>query len=298
VKEDNRLKQGLRVTYVGIIANTVLVLLKFAAGILGRSTAIIADAVHSVSDFGSDMVVIAGLKLGERPADDTHHYGHGKIETLSAVILGSVLILTGLGILVSGIDKMAGFFKGIPLPRPGWIAVYAAFVSIIVKEWLYHYTVKVGRKIDSPSVVANAVHHRSDALSSLGVLLGVGGAILLGQKWRVLDPAAAVIVSFFILKVAFKIIKESLNELLEASLGAEVEKEIVAIALDVDGARQPHNLKTRKIGNKVAIDLHIYVDRLLNIQAAHTISTEVENRLMARFGESAIIYVHVEPVED
>lgn len=292
------MKQGLRVTYVGIIANTVLVLLKFAAGILGRSTAIIADAVHSVSDFGSDMVVIAGLKLGERPADDTHHYGHGKIETLSAVILGSVLILTGLGILVSGIDKMAGFFKGIPLPRPGWIAVYAAFVSIIVKEWLYHYTVKVGRKIDSPSVVANAVHHRSDALSSLGVLLGVGGAILLGQKWRVLDPAAAVIVSFFILKVAFKIIKESLNELLEASLGAEVEKEIVAIALDVDGARQPHNLKTRKIGNKVAIDLHIYVDRLLNIQAAHTISTEVENRLMARFGESAIIYVHVEPVED
>ena len=292
------MKQGLRVTYVGIIANTVLVLLKFAAGILGRSTAIIADAVHSVSDFGSDIVVIAGLKLGERPADDTHHYGHGKIETLSAVILGSVLILTGLGILVSGIDKMAGFFKGIPLPRPGWIAVYAAFVSIIVKEWLYHYTVKVGRKIDSPSVVANAVHHRSDALSSLGVLLGVGGAILLGRQWRVLDPAAAVIVSFFILKIAFKIIKESLNELLEASLGAEVEKEILAIAHGVDGARQPHNLKTRKIGNKVAIDLHIYVDRLLNIQAAHAISTEVENRLMARFGESAIIYVHVEPVED
>jgi cation diffusion facilitator family transporter len=298
VKEDNRLKQGLRVTYVGVAANTVLVLLKFLAGILGRSTAIIADAVHSVSDFGSDIVVIAGLKLGERPADDTHHYGHGKIETLSAVILGFVLILTGLGILVSGIAKMVGFFKGIPLAKPGWIALYAALASIIVKEWLYHYTVKVGRKIDSPSVVANAVHHRSDALSSLGVLLGIGGAILLGQKWRVLDPAAAVIVSFFILKVAFKIIKESLNELLEASLGAEVEQEIVAIALQVEGACQPHNLKTRKIGNKVAIDLHIYVDRLLNIEEAHTISTQVENRLKARFGDSAIIYVHVEPEGD
>lgn len=298
MKEDNRLKQGLRVTYVGVAANTVLVLLKFLAGILGRSTAIIADAVHSVSDFGSDIVVIAGLKLGERPADDTHHYGHGKIETLSAVILGFVLILTGLGILVSGIAKMVGFFKGIPLAKPGWIALYAALASIIVKEWLYHYTVKVGRKIDSPSVVANAVHHRSDALSSLGVLLGIGGAILLGQKWRVLDPAAAVIVSFFILKVAFKIIKESLNELLEASLGAEVEQEIVAIALQVEGACQPHNLKTRKIGNKVAIDLHIYVDRLLNIEEAHTISTQVENRLKARFGDSAIIYVHVEPEGD
>lgn len=298
MKEDNRLREGLRVTYVGIVINTVLVLVKFLAGILGRSTAIIADAVHSLSDFGSDIVVIAGLKLGERPADDTHHYGHGKIETLSAVILGFILILTGLGILVSGIAKMVGFFKGVPLPRPGWIALYAALASIIVKEWLYHYTVKVGRKIDSPSVVANAVHHRSDALSSLGVLLGVGGAILLGQQWRVLDPAAAVIVSFFILKVAFKIVKESLNELLEASLGTEVEQEIVAIALEVEGACQPHNLKTRKIGNKVAIDLHIYVDRLLNIQDAHTISTQVENHLQARFGDSAIIYVHVEPEGD
>lgn len=298
MKEDTRLKEGLKVTYVGVMANIVLVLLKFASGILGRSTAIIADAVHSLSDFGSDIVVIAGLKLGRRPADETHQYGHGKFETLSAVSLGIILVFTGLGILISGVHKIVEFFNGIPLNKPGWIAVYAAMASISVKEWLYHYTAKVGKRIDSQSVIANAVHHRSDALSSLGVLLGIAGAIVLGPRWRVLDPVAAVVVSLFILKVAFKIVKESGNELLEASLGEELEQEIIKIAGEVTGALQPHNLKTRKVGNKVAIDLHIYVDKLLNIRDAHGIADKVEERLKARFGDSAIIYVHIDPEEE
>lgn len=285
----------MHVTKVGIVANIFLVLVKFAAGIWGHSSAIIADAVHSLSDFASDILVIAGIRLAEKPADKTHRYGHGKFETLSAILLSFLLIFTGLGIFAAGADKIIKVIKGTALPEPGWVAVYAAFFSIVIKELLYHYTIKVGRKINSQSVIANAVHHRSDSLSSFGALFGVGGAVILGENWRVLDPAAAIIVSFFIIRVSITILKQSMNELLEASLGEEVENEILQIAAAVPGVIDPHNLKTRSIGSYIGLDIHITVAHSLNIKEAHDISLAVEDKLKEKFGDSSIITIHVDP---
>ncbi len=293
--DKKRYNEAMRVTVVGIVANLILVAVKFFAGILGRSSAIIADAVHSLSDFASDIIVIAGLRLARRPADDCHKYGHGKFETLSAMFLGFILIVTAGGIMWSGIHKLLDYLNGVTLPRPGWIAVYAAFLSIVVKEWMYHYTVRAGRKMNSTSLVANAVHHRSDAMSSVAALLGIAGAILLGEKWRVLDPVAALLVSGLIVWVAVKILKETIDELLEKSLGTEEENRIIEMVHQVDGAMNPHNLKTRKIGSQVAVDIHIHVEPSLMIHEAHDISTAVEDRLKRYYGADSIVYVHIEP---
>jgi cation diffusion facilitator family transporter len=295
MSKSERYNKALHVTVVGIFINIFLVLLKFAAGIWGRSSAIIADAVHSLSDFASDILVIAGMRLAERPADKTHKYGHGKFETLSAVFLSFILIFTGIGIFAAGADKIIKFFNGTIIAKPGWIAAFAAFFSIVSKEFLYHYTVRIGRKINSQAVVANALHHRSDSFSSIGALLGVGGALILGEKWRVLDPIAAIIVSFFIIKVSIFILKKSTNELLEASLEEETETEILQITSSVPGVRNPHNLKTRSIGSYIAVDIHIEVSNSLNVEGAHDISSELEKKLKERFGSSSLISVHIEP---
>jgi cation diffusion facilitator family transporter len=293
--KSERYTEAMLVTKVGIFANIILVLLKFAAGILGRSSAIIADAVHSLSDFVSDILVIAGIRLAEKPADETHKYGHGKFETMTAVFLSFILIFTGLGLFAAGAGRIASFIKGRALPEPGWIAVYAAFLSIVVKELLYQYTIKIGRKINSQSVIANAIHHRSDSLSSIGAMLGVGGAVILGENWRVLDPVASIIVSIFIIKISISILKKSMNELLEASLGEEEENEILQIAAAVPGVIDPHDLKTRSIGSYIGLDIHIMVDNSLNIKEAHDISSALEDKLQERFGASSIITVHVDP---
>jgi len=295
MNKKQRIYQALWVTKVGIIANTALVLIKFVAGFWGRSSALIADAVHSLSDFASDIMVIAGLKLGHRPADRTHHYGHGKFETLSAVFLGFLLILTAAGLFISGLDKIIEVIKGTIPEKPGWIAVIAAFLSILVKESLYRYTVKIGKKIDSQAVIANAIHHRSDALSSIGAMIGVAGAILLGPDFRILDPIASMVVSFFIVKVSISIVKNSLNELLEASLDENTEKEILEIICRGAGVINPHNLRTRKIGNNIAVDIHIEVESNLNIKAAHDIALGVENRLKEKYGPGTVISVHTDP---
>jgi cation diffusion facilitator family transporter len=295
MNKSGRYRAAMQVTKVGIYANIFLVLLKFAAGIWGRSSALVADAIHSLSDFASDILVIAGIRLAEKPADKTHKYGHGKFETLSAIFLSFILILTGIGLFAAGADKTIKFLNGGALTKPGWVAVFAAFFSIGVKEFLYHYTVRVGRAINSQSVVANAIHHRSDALSSIGALLGVGGAVILGHKWVILDPLASIFVSFFIIKVSIKILRKTLNELLEASLGEKIENEILRIAAGVQGAQNPHNLKTRSIGSYVALDIHIEVDNSLCIKEAHDISSELEKKLKERFGSASFISVHIEP---
>jgi cation diffusion facilitator family transporter len=295
MNDERRFQDAMRVTFVGIAGNLILVVVKFIAGILGRSSAIIADAVHSLSDFASDIIVIAGLRLARRPADECHKYGHGKFETLSAMLLGFVLLATAGGIMWSGVNKLTAYLNGDILTKPGWIAVYAALLSIVVKEWLYRYTVKTGKKINSQSLIANAVHHRSDALSSIAAMGGIGGAILLGEKWRVLDPAAAMIVGLLIVWAAVNILKETIGELLEKSLGMEEENRILELARQVEGAMNPHNLKTRKIGSQVAIDLHIHVEPTLTIPEAHDISTLVENRVKDHYGADSIVYVHIEP---
>lgn len=281
---------------MGLVWNLALTAFKFAAGIAGRSPAMVADAVHSVSDFATDIVVLAGLRFSGRPVDKCHDYGHGKLETMAATLIGAVLLLVGGGIFWAGATRIHACLRGQTPEAPGGIALLAALVSIVVKEAMYRYTVSAGKRINSRAVVANAWHHRSDALSSVGTMFGIGGAIFLGEKWRILDPVAAVIVSVFIVKAAFEILSGCLGELLESSLDDRVESEIMELALSVPGVADPHNLRTRRIGRDIAVDLHIRVDGDMQVREAHGISSEIEVLIRRRFGKSSFVSIHVEPV--
>ncbi|HIY14762.1 MAG TPA: cation diffusion facilitator family transporter [Candidatus Alistipes cottocaccae] len=294
---DCRKREIYRVTFVGLVVNLVLSLLKLAAGVVGRSGAMVADAVHSFSDLATDIVVIAFARISAKPRDTDHDYGHGKYETLATIIISIALGVVGAGILVNSIRSIRTVIDGGLLPRPGAVALVAAAVSILVKEILYRYTVRVGRRIDSPSVVANAWHHRSDALSSLGTLLGIGCAFFLGDKWRIADPIAALIVSVFIFKIAFDLIRTGLGELLEQSLPEEVEKEILGIVAANPRVREPHNLRTRRIGAAIAIEVHVRMDGKMTVEESHELTVDIEQRLRERFGEGTMIAIHVEPVK-
>lgn len=293
--EQERVKGIYRVTIVGSVVNLLLVVFKFVAGLLGRSSAMIADAVHSLSDFVTDIVVIVFVNISGKPEDEDHRYGHGKYETLATVIIALALFAVGVGILVDGVKDVAAVVNGAVLPAPSMIALIAAALSIVAKELLYRYTAHVGRKLDSQAVVANGWHHRSDAFSSIGVLVGIGGAMLLGEKWRVLDPLAAIVVSAFIIKVAVDLIKPCLDELLERSLPAEVEQEIEQIILSEEGVTSPHHLRTRRIGNRYAIEVHIRMDGNLTLAEAHRITTAVEQKLKSRYGSATHVGIHTEP---
>ncbi len=285
------------VTWVGFFSNLVLTAFKLAAGIIGHSGAMVADAMHSLSDFATDVVVLVSFRYVGKPADKSHDYGHGKYETLATAIIGGALLLVGAGIFWGGSVKIWASVKGEHLDAPGNIALVAAVVSIIVKEWLYRYTVVVGKRIDSQAVIANAWHHRSDAFSSIGTMLGIGGAILLGEKWHILDPLAAVVVSIFIVKVALDISAGSIRELTEESLDEAVETEIMELASSIPGVVNPHNLRTRRIGVNVAVDLHVRVAGDMHVSDAHAIASMIEDRIRARFGESTFISIHIEPAD-
>lgn len=290
-----REKEIYRVTIVGSLVNFVLLLFKFFAGIVGHSAAMIADAVHSLSDFVTDIIVLVFVRLSSKPEDADHDYGHGKYETMATAIIGLCLFVVGLGILWNGAQSIWHVVQGGTLPEPGMLALVAAIISIVSKEILYQYTAFVGRKVQSQAVVANAWHHRSDAFSSIGTMVGIGGAILLGDRWRVLDPIAAVIVSFFIMKVSVKLLVPSMNELLEKSLPAEVENKINEIVLSYPGVTSPHNLRTRRIGNCYSIDLHVRMDGQLSLEETHRRATIIEDRLRKEFGKGTYISIHVEP---
>lgn len=292
-----RKRRIYRVTFVGFVVNLVLSFAKLAAGIIGRSGAMIADAVHSFSDLATDVVVIAFVRISSKPRDDGHDYGHGKYETLATIIISLALGVVGAGILVNSIRDIRVVVDGGLLPRPGLIALAAAVLSIVAKEILYRYTVREGRAVDSPSVVANAWHHRSDALSSLGTLVGIACAYFLGQKWRIADPIAALIVAVFIFKVAFDLIRTGLDELLECSLPADVEQEILQIVAADPGVREPHNLRTRRIGASIAIEVHVRMDGAMTVAQSHALTVDIEHRLRARFGEGTMIAIHVEPMK-
>ena len=292
-----RKRKIYHVTFVGLVVNLVLSLLKLAAGIVGRSGAMVADAVHSFSDLATDVVVIAFARISAKPRDSGHDYGHGKYETLATIIISLALGIVGAGILFNSIEGIRVVVEGGSLPRPGAVALIAAAVSILVKEILYRYTVREGRALQSPSVVANAWHHRSDALSSLGTLAGIGCAYFLGAKWRIADPIAALIVAVFIFKIAFDLIRTGLSELLEESLPEDVEQEILAIVTSNPEIREPHNLRTRRIGASIAIEVHVRMDGQMTVEHSHALTVEIERRLRARFGEGTMIAIHVEPVK-
>lgn len=286
-----------RVTFMGGLVNVVLLVFKFVAGILGGSAAMIADAVHSLSDFASDIVVLVLVKLGSKPQDEDHDYGHGKFETLASMIIGLALLLVGVMLAYSGVVKIYHAFRGEVLPQPGVIAFVAALVSIALKEWAFQFTVRVGRQVNSEAVVANAWHHRSDALSSIGTAVGIGGAILLGSQFSVLDPIAAVVVSFFIVKTAYGLISNALGELLEKSLSPDMEEEIKHIAESEESVSEVHHLQTRRIGNGIAIEMHVRIPGETTLYTAHQHATSIERKLKARFGEQTHIGLHVEPVK-
>lgn len=290
-----REKEILKVTWIGSIANLLLLAFKFAAGVLGHSSAMIADAVHSLSDFVTDMIVIVFVRISGKPEDDSHRYGHGKYETLATAIIGIILFLAGIGILVGGATSIAEVVKGNTLQAPTMLALVAAAVSIVTKEILYRYTVYKGKGLDSKAVIANAWHHRSDAFSSIATFVGICAAICLGEKWRVLDPIAAIAVSAMIIKTAIDLIKPCMDELLERSLPQETERRICEIILSFPAVASPHHLRTRRIGNHIAIEVHIRMDGTTPLAEAHSVACEIEKKIKEEFGCGTHIGIHLEP---
>lgn len=291
----SRERQIYKVTAIGSAVNIVLVAFKFVAGIVGRSSAMVADAVHSLSDLLTDAVVVVFVHTASRPVDRTHEYGHGKFETLATLIVGCILFLVGVGILVDGVKDCIAFFHGHRGERPGMVALIAAVVSIVLKEWAFRYTLSRGRKVGSPILIANAWHHRSDAYSSVATMIGIAGSMFLGESWRILDPLAAIFVSFYICKSGYDIIRPSADELLEKSLPPETEREIREILKSVPEIEGVHKLKTRKIGNQIAIEAHTEMDGSMTLEEAHRIASAAERKIRKRFGEKTHIGIHMEP---
>ena len=295
LKEKVRIAQ--QVTWIGFFINLLLSTVKVIAGITARSSAMIADGVHSLSDFITDALVLVFIRISGKEKDEDHHYGHGKYETFATLLISIALLLVGAGIFWNGITKVLAVVNGEVLEQPGKMALFAALLSVIVKEALYWYTYLQGKKIDSKAVIANAWHHRSDSLSSIGTALGISGEIFLGQEWRILDPVAGMIVSVFIFKVAFDLGKPSMHELLEQSLPEATQLEIITLVESHPDVIFQHNLKTRQIGNIIAIDIHIKLDKNISFVHSHDVATEIEKSLRGKYGEKTITNIHTEPIE-
>jgi cation diffusion facilitator family transporter len=294
---NERAERAIRITYVGVVVNVILLTAKFAAGFLGNSQAMIADAVHTLSDFATDIAVLIGIRFSRKPKDDDHAYGHGKYETVAAAVVGLVLLLVGIKIGWDAIHTIFDAVRGEPIQRPAQIAFWAAIVSIISKEILYQKTVIVGRAIENDSVIANAWHHRSDAMSSVGTAIGIGAATFLGSEWTIMDPIAAIVVSFLLMKVSVEIVKDQIGSLTERSLSSEIHTEIEAMALSFPDISYPHNLRTRTVGKTVVIDLHVRVNPEMRVAEAHAVVSELEQKLRTRFGDDTIANVHIEPLK-
>jgi cation diffusion facilitator family transporter len=291
----HRNKEIYKVTIVGGAVNVLLLLFKFVAGIVGHSAAMVADAVHSLSDFVTDIIVLVFVHISGKPKDKSHDYGHAKYETLAMTIIGAALLAVAIGIEYSGLTQIILWAQGGNLAAPGMLALWAALLSIVLKEAVYHYSMAKARQLNSQAVEANAWHHRSDALSSIGTAIGIGGAIFLGQRWTVLDPIASVIVGFFIIKVSTELLRRGLGDLMEHSLPEEVEEEILRLAASVDGVVNPHDLRTRRIGSHYAIELHILMPGDISLCQAHDKASEIEEILRQHYGPETHVAIHVEP---
>jgi cation diffusion facilitator family transporter len=293
----SREKEIYKVTLVGSVGNVALLTFKFIAGVLGHSSAMIADAVHSLSDFITDVVVLVFVSISAKPQDRSHDYGHGKYETIATFLIGLALVAAATGIVVSGCLKLIAWWGGEALAAPGWIALWAALLSIVIKELIYQYTARKGKQLDSSVMIANAWHHRSDALSSIGAAVGIGGAIWLGQRWTVLDPLASIIVGLMLVRVAWELLRTSSADLTECSLPEETEQEIENIIQSFADVQEPHNLRTRRIGNRVAIEAHVRMDGSLPLHIVHERATTIERKLKERFGEQTHVTLHMEPIK-
>lgn len=287
MNQTNNQSAAFRVTWIGAAANLVLTALKFVAGVFGNSSAMVADAAHSLSDLISDAVVLVGLKISAKPQDESHHYGHGKVETSTAVFIGMMLAAAGFYIFWSGardlyLDRQT---------NPGLLALLAAIVSIVVKEILYQVTARIGVREKKPSLVANAWHHRSDALSSVAALAGIGGDML-GVPH--LDQIAAIAVSLFVIRAGALISWNAYKDLVDTAVETKHLMQMEKVIKSADGVIGFHKLRTRKVGAVVLIDLHLVVEGRLTLDKAHEIADRVEEKLKTDL-EVDDITVHVEP---
>jgi len=279
-----------KVTWVGLLINIALACIKFAAGYIGRSQALTADAIHSLTDTTTDFAVIAGSHFWSRPPDESHPYGHRRLETLVTVFIGLMLAAAGIGI---GWDAVSALRDKHATP-PGWIALLAAMVSIVTKEVLYRWTARAGKRIKSPALAANAWHHRTDAISSIPVLIAVGGALIF-PSWSFLDLVGAVVVSIFILHAAMKIIWPGISELIDAGAPSEIQKKITDIADQHPGVLEVHKVRTRYISTSLLVDMHIVVDGSISVREGHTIADEVELNIIDDIPKILGVVIHVDP---
>ena len=286
------------VTLVGSVVNIILTVFKIFAGVLGRSTAMIADGIHSLSDLMSDIVVIVFVKISAKGRDKDHDYGHGKFETFATLIISLMLIVVAVNLMSGGINKIRQILDGGEVSSPGMIALWAAVASIVLKEILYRYTIIQGKALNSPMMIANAWHHRSDAFSSVGSLLGIAGAIFLGDKFVILDPITGCVISIFILVMAVKMSVPAIKELLDVSLPDEVEQQIVSTAKSIQGVIDLHELKTHREGPGIIMEGHLVLDSEISLKEAHDISKKVEAALRKEFGSETQISLHLEPEDD
>ena len=296
--EHTRQQRIYQVTLLGSIVNVFLLLIKLAAGLLGHSSAMVADAIHSLSDFLTDIVVILFVRWSGKPADEDHDYGHGKYETIATSLIGMALLIVAIGLGWNSMQTMWQWFTGYTLPLPRTIALWTALISIVLKEWIFRITRRVARLTDSQALEANAWHHRSDALSSIAALAGIGGAILLGGQWAVLDAVAALAVSIYIAVMAIRLIRQSYGELLEESLPAETERHIREIVYGDNHVNDVHNLYTRRIGSSIAIERHLRLPGSMSLKEAHDHVSAIEDRLIETYGDNTHIMIHIEPEKE
>ncbi|MDD7108436.1 MAG: cation diffusion facilitator family transporter [Prevotellaceae bacterium] len=296
--EHTRQQRIYQVTLLGSIVNVFLLLIKLAAGLLGHSSAMVADAIHSLSDFLTDIVVILFVRWSGKPADEDHDYGHGKYETIATSLIGMALLIVAIGLGWNSMQTMWQWFTGYTLPLPKTIALWTALISIVLKEWIFRITRRVARLTDSQALEANAWHHRSDALSSIAALAGIGGAILLGGQWAVLDAVAALAVSIYIAVMAIRLIRQSYGELLEESLPAETERHIREIVYGDNHVNDVHNLYTRRIGSSIAIEMHLRLPGSMSLKEAHDHVSAIEDRLIETYGDNTHIMIHIEPEKE
>lgn len=294
---DRRIDDICRITWLGAFVNLLLVAVKFAAGIAGLSAAMVADAIHSLSDLATDAIVIIFVKLSNKPADSDHDYGHGKYETFATLIIGTLLAIVGIGMMWGGGEKILDILSGTMIPTPGWTAFAAGIASIVAKETIFQYTMHVARRTHSNTLAANAWHHRSDALSSVGTCAGIGGAIILGNDWVILDPLAAVVVSVIVTVSALKIMRTAVNELLEKSLPENIERDIIDIVDEDPLLQHVHHLRTRAIGSIYTIDMHVRMPGDMTLSEAHRHTILLEQRLRQAYGKGTIINIHIEPLK-
>ena len=281
-----------RLSAIGIIGNVLLTVFKLIAGILGNSSAMISDAIHSSSDMVATAFAYVGAKVGHKVADESHPFGHERIECIFTMAISLILLGTGLFI---GYEALLKITSGTYDTKPEMIAIVAAIISIVVKELMFHYTMHYAKILDSDAFKADAWHHRSDALSSIGAAIGIGGAIWLGDRWTVLDPIASIVVGAMLVKVAWGLLGPSFGELTDKSLPVETEKQMLSLIQEVEGVHDPHHLRTRRVGKCIAAEVHIRLDGNMSLYQAHEIASEVERRFRNRFGEGAYIIVHMEP---